>query len=146
MQRWTSDPLYVPRDPAAPWKRAALAFENVEHDGPSFRVLLYVNNPNANETTDRNVEQGYAAEFPIFAHGDCWGDAGHCDADLGPVSAFDRRPLHPLTPISVSVDITEALRGLEGQEKVTVTALAFSAQEQKADILRFTRLHLLTYD
>ena len=145
MQRWTSEPLRVPWDPGAPWRRADLAFEDVQHDGPSFRVLLYLNRPDVDEKTGRSLEAGYAAEFPVFAHGDCWGDAGHCELP-GPVNAFDRRPLHPLTPIGITVQITDALRRLEGQEQVTVTALAFSTDEAKADILRFSRLHLLTYD
>lgn len=145
MQRWTSDPLRVPRDPAAPWKRADLAFEDVQHDGPSFRVLLYLNNADADQSTGRSAEAGFAAEFPVLAHGDCW-DAGHCESDRGPVSPFDRRPMPPLTPIAISVEITDALKRLEGQERVTVTALAFSTDEKQTDILRFGRLHLLTYD
>jgi hypothetical protein len=146
MQRWTSDPLRVPRDPAAPWKRADLAFEGVQHDGPSFRVLLYLNNPDADQNAGRGAESGYAGEFPVFAHGDCWGDVGHCEVNRGPVSPFDHRPLHPLTPIGVSVEITEGLQRLADQEQVTVTAVAFSTDEDKTDVLRFTRLHLLTYD
>jgi hypothetical protein len=146
MQHWSSEPLRIPRDPAAPWKRADLEFEGVQHDGPSFRVLLYLNNSNVDDNTGRNVEAGYAGDFPVFAHGDCWGDAGHCELDQGPVSPFDHRPLHPLTPIGVSIEISDALRRLEPEEQVTVTALAFSADEEKTDILRFSRLHLVTYD
>jgi hypothetical protein len=145
MQRWTSQPLRVPQDPAAPWQHADLAFEDVEHDGPSFRVLLYLNNAEADESTDRDVAAGYAAEFPVFAHGACWGDAGHCQV-REPVSAFDHRSPHPLAPIFVSVDITDALRRAGAADQVTVTALAFSTDESKTEILRFSRLHLLTYD
>ncbi len=109
MQRWTSLPLRVSRDPSAPWRRADLAFEDLR-DGPSFRVLLYLDNPDANEHSGRDIATGYAGEFPVFAHGDCWGDAGHCEVDPGPVSPFARRSMHPLTPIGISVEITEALQ------------------------------------
>jgi hypothetical protein len=145
VQRWTSQPLRVPQDPAAPWQHADLAFENLEHDGPSFRVLLYLNNADADESSGRDVAAGYAAEFPILGHGACWGDAGHCQVNE-PVSAFDQRPQHPLTPIAVSVDITDALKRAGASGQVTVTALAFSTDESKTEILRFSRLHLLTYD
>ena len=135
----------MPQDPTAPWQRADLAFENVEHDGPSFRVLLYLNNANADESTGRDVDSGYAAEFPVFAHGACWGDAGHCEV-REPASAFDHRPPPPLTPIAVSVDVTDALRRVADEGQVTVTAVAFSTDESRTDVLRFSRLHLLTYD
>lgn len=146
MQRWTSQPLRVSRDPSAPWRRADLAFEDVRHDGSSFRVLLYLNNPDADEHSGRDAGAGYAGEFPVFAHGDCWGDAGHCDAHRAPVSAFDRRAMPALTPIGISVEITEALQRAGTADQVTVTALAFSTGENQTEILRFSRLHLLTYD
>jgi hypothetical protein len=146
MQRWTSRPLRVSRDPSAPWRRADLAFEDLHHDGPSFRVLLYLDNPDADERSGRDVGAGYAGEFPVFAHGDCWGDAGHCDAHRAPVSAFDRRSMPALTPIGISVEITEALQRAGTADQVTVTALAFSTDENQTEILRFGRLHLLTYD
>src|SRR5262245_36691056 len=49
VQRWTSEPLAVPRDPAAPWEAADLEFEGVAHDGSSFAVLLYLDNPGVPE-------------------------------------------------------------------------------------------------
>lgn len=146
MQRWTSLPLRVSRDPSAPWRRADLAFEDLRHDGPSFRVLLYLDNPDADEHSGRDIATGYAGEFPVFAHGDCWGDAGHCEVDPGPVSPFARRSMHPLTPIGISVEITEALQRVGTADQVTVTALAFSTDQSQTEILRFSRLHLLTYD
>jgi hypothetical protein len=83
----------------------------------------------------------------VFAHGDCWGDPGHCDPSRGPLHTFDRRPLHPLTPINVTVEITDALRALGPVDEVTVTALAHSTEpDKREDVLRFARLTLITYD
>jgi tyrosinase len=147
MQRWTSEPLPVPRHPGAPYARADLEFEDVAHDGPSFLVLLYFNNPDIHEDAGYDAEQGYAGHFTVFAHGECWGDPGHCDVPAGPIHAFDRRPLHPLTPVNFTVEVTASLRALGDANEVTVTALAFpSRPEHEGDLLRFERLTLVTYD
>ncbi|HWF73575.1 MAG TPA: hypothetical protein VG186_09535 [Solirubrobacteraceae bacterium] len=145
MQRWTSEPLAVPRHLAAPYARADLEFEGVLHDGPSCYVMLYLNLPDADERTGRAVAQ-FAGAFSLFAHGNCWGDAGHCDARSGPVNAFDRRLPHPLTPINMTVQVTTALRAVTADE-VTVTMLTFPvAGSDRDELLRFARLSLITYD
>lgn len=145
MQRWTSQPLPVPRHPDAPYARAALELEGLEHDGPSYYTLLYFNLPDADQHTGREVPQ-FAGAFSVFAHGNCWGDLGHCDPPIGPLHAFDRRAPHPLTPINITVDVTTALRALI-EDDVTVTGLAFPAAGSDNDNpLRFQRLTLVTYD
>jgi hypothetical protein len=147
MQRWTSDPLPVPRHPEAPYAEAELEFEDVEHDGPSFHVLFYLNNPEVTEDSGRDTKDGYAGELSVFAHGDCWGDLGHCEVPQEQATPFDRRPPHPLTPINLSVEITEALAALGEAEAVTVTALAFPVDPENTDeVLQFKPLTLVTYD
>ena len=143
MQRWTSQALALSR---TNWKRADLEFEGVEHDGASFVVHLFLNNPDADEATPRTAEERYAGYLTVFAHGDCWGDVGHCDIPE-PVSPFDRRPPHPLIPFDATVEITQALSALaEDTREVTVTALAFNKDGDEADVLRFKQLTLLTYE
>ena len=147
MQRWTSQPLPVPAFPEAPWERADLEFEDLLHDGPSYVVVLFLNNPDVAEDATPDETPGFAGHFTVFAHGDCWGDPGHCDPSGKPVHAFDRRAPHPLTPINITVEITEALQALKDVEEVTVTALAYSTEpEKREDVLRFGRLTLITYD
>ena len=147
MQRWTSDPLPVPTDPGEPWEHADLEFESLTHDGPSYTVVLFLNNPEVAEDASPDETPGFAGRFTVFAHGDCWGYAGHCDPPSGPLHTFDRRPLHPLTPINVTVEITDALRALGPVDEVTVTALAHSTEpDKREDVLRFARLTLITYD
>ena len=86
------------------------------------------------------------ATSPSFAHGDCWGDPATATR-REPVHAFDRRPPHPLTPINITVEITDALLALKDVEEVTVTALAYSTEpDKREDVLRFARLTLITYD
>ncbi len=143
MQRWTSQALPLSR---TGWKRADLEFEGVEHDGASFVVHVFLNNPDADAATPRTAGERYAGYLTVFAHGDCWGDAGHCDIPE-PVSAFDRRPPHALIPFDATLEITEALSALPGDTReITVTALAFNKNGDEAGVLRFKELTLLTYE
>lgn len=108
MQRWTSEPLAFPHYSEGGFSRADLEFEDLLHDGQSFSVALYLNNPEVAEDAGDARENGYAGTLVVFGHGDCWGDAGHCEVpnDRGP---FDRRAPHPLEPINLTLEITEAL-------------------------------------
>jgi hypothetical protein len=163
MQRWTSQPIAVP--PRTGWQRADLEFEGVEHDGVSFVMHVFLNNPDADGTTPRTPEQHYAGYLTVFAHGECWGDVGHCDVPE-PVSAFDQRPPHPLIPFDATLQITEALDALsdstgpdstgpdstgpdstgpDGTGEITVTVLAFNKNDDTDGVLRFKQLTLLTY-
>jgi tyrosinase len=142
MQRWTSRALALPA--RSGWKRADLEFEGVEHDGASFVVHLFLNTE-ANEATPHTAEERYAGYLTVFAHGDCWGDVGHCDISK-PLSPFDRRRPHPLVAFNASLEVSEALNALpETTSEVTVTALAFNKNGDEADVLRFKALTLLTY-
>jgi tyrosinase len=143
MQRWTSQAIAVP--PRTGWQRADLEFEGVEHDGPSFVIHVFLNHPDADEATPRTAEQRYAGYLTVFAHGDCWGDVGHCDVPE-PVSPFDRRPSHPLEPFDATLEITEALQALpDDVGEITVTVLAFNQTDDADGVLRFKQLTLLTY-
>lgn len=145
MQRWTSDPLPVPRH-EAPFAEASLEFEDLQHEGPSFVVYLYFGNEEVGEDAGEAGE-GFIGRLFLFGHGECWGGEGHCDVPRGPIHEFDTRPPHPLTPINLAVDCTEALRNLGDAEEATVTALAYSMEpEKKEEPLKFGRLTLVTYD
>ena len=136
----------MPRDAAAPFTHANLEFEDVEHDGPSFVVKLVINNPKVEDAVSPE-SPGYAGHFTVFGHGECWGDAGHCDIPSGPLHEFDRRRPHPLTPINVTVDVTQALLEAPEAGEVVVTALADSLDPSvTANPLRFKRLTLVTFE
>ena len=143
MQRWTSQALALPA--RSSWQRADLEFEGVEHDGASFVMHVFLNNPDADEATPHTPEQRYAGYLTVFAHGECWGDVGHCDIPE-PVSAFDQRPPHPLLPFDATLEITEALGALpDDTGEFTVTVLAFNKNADTDGVLRFKELTLLTY-
>jgi hypothetical protein len=147
MHRWTSQTLELPRDPQAPFKRVDLEFEGVEHDGNSYVALVYLNNRRVDERTGRDTSKGFAAAFSVFGHGVCWGEEGHC-AVTEPVSPFDQRPEHRLTPQNITLDITDSVTELGNVDelKVTVVAISTSAPTGRDKILRFSQLTLITYE
>ena len=145
MQRWTSQPLAVPHHPGAPYARADLEIEGVRHDGPSCYVMTYFNLPAADENSGRAIPQ-FAGAFSLFAHGRCWGDAGHCEVPSVPLTVFDRRWPHSLTPINITLTVTGALRAV-AEDELTLTVLTFPVLgTDREESLRFSRLTLLTYD
>lgn len=148
MQRWTSDPLRLPVDAEAPFKRVDLEFEDVAHDGSSYVALVYLNNKRATQRTGRDASKGFAAGFSVFAHGICWGEEGHCDIRRDPVSAFDRRPQHRLTPQNVTLDVTDSVKALGAVSEVEVTVVAVATNEpgRRSGVLRFDALTLVTYE
>jgi hypothetical protein len=146
MQRFVSKPLVVPRH-ESPYTRADLEFEDLERFGASYVGLVFLGNPEAREDTALEPDHGYAGRFTVFGHEVCFGDVDHCHV-AERVSLFDRNPEHPLTPVNITVRVTDALRRVE-TDQVSVTVLAFStspADADRQDILRFGRLTLVTYD
>jgi hypothetical protein len=149
MERWTSDPLAF-AFAEAEFSRVSLEFEGVEHDGPTFTVLTYLNNADVADDAGRDEAANFAGAFTVFAHGDCWGDIGHCEPKREPVSAFDLRPEHPLTPANFTLDITDGVKRLvanEGVSELTVTALVTSGEDPGEDkLLRFDALTLVVFE
>lgn len=146
MQRFVSKPLSVPRH-EHPYYRADLEFEGLERFGASYIGHIFLNNPEADENTTLTAKSGYATRFTVFGHAVCFGETDHCKV-AERVSPFDRNPEHPLTPVNITAEVTEALQRVEAPH-VTVTVLAYSsnpADRERQDILRFGRLTLVTYD
>lgn len=135
---------------AREFARADIEFHELDHAGPSYEGRVFINNPGANETTERLGEDGYAGAFHVFGHGGCFGDPGHCDiVERGP---FDPRPAHPLTPALKIVTATDALRSAlaaDSQElTITVVPVIFSTTPKAGrpdDVLKFTHAQIVTY-
>ena len=128
--------------------RADLMFFGIDHSGPSFEALVFLNNPGATVETERDPARGYAGSFFIFGHGGCAGDVGHCDV---PVERrdFDWRPPHQLTPATRLLMVTDALRGLlrAGEETLVVSAVAIPTRPPEAgrELPQIERVSLALY-
>ncbi len=150
MERFDSDPIPLsPAVRAGEFSAADLIFYDVEHAGPSFEALVSLNPPRAVEPS-RDREAGFAGSFVVFGHGGCFGEEGHCDIPREGKDPFDNRPLHPLTPITKMVDITEALKAIASDsEHLSVSVLAMVPGPEKPelrDALFFSAMRFVAYD
>jgi hypothetical protein len=150
MARYVTDkPLDLPgRDAAAEGRRADLIFYGVEHIGPSYIGRVFLGNEAADENTPLDATNGYAGHFTVFGHNGCAGDEGHCDVPEGPRDAFDMSPPHPLTPLTLSVEVSDALRHVKGR-KVTVTVVPIEPAADGpriSDALSFESVRIVTYE
>jgi hypothetical protein len=147
MQQWTSpEPLRLPI-PFENVKRVDLEFINVRRDTGSFTAFVYVNAGDISTESAGRDHERFAGSFSIFAPTECWGVDDHCDWTKGPVSAFDRRPPHHLSPINVSMEITDAVRGLGDPAELRITIHAARRDDPNAveGVLHFQRLTALAY-
>ena len=144
----------APAGEEAALARADLVFTGVRHAEDSFQTRVFLNNPDADDTTPATPEAGYAGSFTVFGHGGCFGDVGHCDIPTGPRRRHDRRPPHPLTPVTKTVVVTDALRRVLAQSPdglTSVSLVPIAKAPRRADcgltdrLLRFDAMELRTY-
>jgi hypothetical protein len=129
--------------------RADIVFEDVDHSGASFEARVFLNNPDADENTEKTLESGYAGAFHIFGHGGCLGDdENHCA--VHPRRPYDPRPAHPLTPGRKVVIATDAVRrALEQGDTATVTVvpilLSLTEKTGSENVLQFKQVVIISY-
>lgn len=149
MDRYRSKEIDLPLVEGQPaFTRADLIFHGLDHSRDSFEGRIFVNNPDADETTAMDPEQGYAGYFFIFGHGECAGDEGHCEVPENPDAVDDLRLPHPLRAATKPVIVTEALQRL-AEPRFTVTVVPVLPGKEGArreDVLFFDELELVTYD
>ena len=154
MAAYVSAPIegYAPM--AEPFYRADIVFYGLDHSWVSFEGRVFVNQA-ADEGTPLDLEHGYAGSFFIFGHGGCFGEDGHCDVPSGPVTPFDRRAPHQLTPTTKEVIATEAIqRAMAGEDLATLTISVVPVVRESrlakaadaAEVLKFSELAIITYD
>jgi hypothetical protein len=148
MDRYVSDRVAIPGAERNDFSRADLVFEKVDHSGDSFTAHVFLDNPDADESTPLEIEHGYAGSFTIFGHGGCAGDKGHCNVPEDQNDPEDQRLLHPLTPHTKVVRITEALKRVPGPD-VQITVVPVVPGEdapQRDDVLSFEGFQLTIYN
>jgi hypothetical protein len=150
MDRYEAAPLPLsPATQAGEFEDAQLVFYGVEHSGPSFEALVFLNTPEASVETPLELDQGFAGSFTIFGHGGCVGDPGHCDVPGHEKDPFDTRAPHALIGQTKTVDISAALKRVHADgDHLAVTVLAVMPGEKAAelrDVLNFSAMRLVTY-
>ena len=148
MDRYVSDPIEIPGAERDDFSRADLIFTKVDHSNESFVARIFLDNADADEHTPLDAENGYAGFFTIFGHGGCAGDEGHCDVPQDQSDPDDQRLLHPLTPHTKVVRITDALKRVPGPEvQITVVpVLPGDDDAQREDVLFFEGLEVAIYN
>ena len=102
--------------------RAELIFSGIEQAGPSFEGRVFLNRPDADESTPLSPADGYAGSFHVYGYG------GH--PPPGMVEEKDRRGPGgaPVAPIEkrLQVDEDALRRALEASDTLTVTVVPVS--------------------
>ena len=118
MGSYSAPPISV-----APFRGARqldLVFRGVEQAGPSFEGRVFLNNPEADESTPQAVEAGYAGSFHVYGYGE--------PAPPAIVEAKEKRVqgAAPVAPIEKRLHVDQAaLRAaLEGSDELTVTVVS----------------------
>lgn len=107
---------------------AGLEFYNVQHPKNSFEVRVFLNQDDADARTPIENNDRYAGSLYFFGHGECAGDAGHCDPSRGARGRFDLRPPYHLNPFTLYLDATECVKKMADAGEVTVKLVAVDSQ------------------
>lgn len=129
---------------------ADLEILGVEHGEASYEGRVFFNNPKADASTPKTLENGYAGSFHVFGHGGCFGDVGHCEVN-GKLDPFDLRDPHPLAPITKRVGVTDAIKYYaRANRPITITVVpVVSAANELCDtkkVFRFKEMRFLSYN
>lgn len=131
--------------------RVDLELYGVLHNNSSYEGRVFIDNPKADINTLTNPENGFAGSFYAFGHGGvCYGDKGHCKVPESQ-NHYDLRRSHPLTPLYIQVEITEAVKKLADKEEIIITIVpAVKKDDVKmqnlSETLQFEKLSIVTYD
>jgi hypothetical protein len=104
-------------------RRAELVFAGVDQAGPSFEGRVFLNNPDADATTPRTPDTGYAGAFHVYGYGE--------PAPPAIAEATKARGAGggPVAPIEKRLRIEEAAlhAALERADDLTVTVVSIPA-------------------
>jgi tyrosinase len=131
--------------------RVDLEFRGIDHSGPSYEGRVFINNPNADQTTEKNISAGYVGSFYIFGHGRCYGDEGHCEVNKER-RPYDHRPEHPLTPAVKRITITDQIKTLgtaTSQFSVTIVPILAGGskiEDGQQDLIQMEEISIITYN
>ena len=103
--------------------RSELIFRGVDQAGPSLEARVFLNNPNADETTPSEQEAGYAGSFHVYGLGEPLPPA------LADASIEREAGGPPVAPIEKRVPLDAAALGAASRQgsPLTVTVVAQAA-------------------
>jgi tyrosinase len=101
------------------FERADIVFEGVEQAGGSFEARVFLNNPEADASTPKTPEHGYAGSFHVYGYGRYPGEPGP--------------PGGPTAPMTRYVTATDAVRAAMGSGGLTVTTVAVGSGGQPGE-------------
>ena len=117
--------------------KVELRFHRVKHPKTSFEIRVFLNQPTATAATPIEDNPHYAGSIFVFGHGECGGDAGHCEPPTEERGAFDLRPPNHLTPMELSLDASEAVHKLAKtgavSSDISVTLVAVDPKGKQID-------------
>jgi hypothetical protein len=129
--------------------RVDLQFHGIDHSGSSYEGRIFINNPEADENTPKTLKNGYVGSYHIFGHGGCFGDVGHCEVTK-PISPFDYRPSHPLTPAFKRIRITDQIKKIAKDTKelaiTIVPIVSASPTAQSEDVVKLEKISIVSYN
>lgn len=117
MVPYTAPPISV--IPSRGVRRAELVFGGVDQAGPSFAARVFLNNPEADETTAQTPEMGYAGSFHVYGYG---APAPPAIAEAKAKQAAGGRPVAPIEK-RVRADEAALRSALEGADELTITVV-----------------------
>lgn len=112
----------IPISPSLASRRVELVFTGIDQAGPSFEGRVFLNNPNANESTAQTPEMGYAGAFHVYGYGTpappAIAEKARQTQGAGPVAPITKR-LRP--------DETTARAALRASDQLIVTVVPVPA-------------------
>lgn len=154
MGTFSANPITLELEaPTERFTRADFHLHGIDHSKASFEGRLFINYPDADESTPTDDQHRYVGSFWVFGHGGCAGDEGHCEVP-SERRPFDLRPEHGLTPLSTRVIVTEKLRTLtEPGEPFSLRIVPYVRPENAealptelvSNVLSLQRVDLVTY-
>ncbi|HEY2666924.1 MAG TPA: hypothetical protein VGK51_08805 [Actinomycetota bacterium] len=98
------------------FERADIVFDGVEQAGGSFEARVFLNNPEADDSTPRTPEHGYAGSFHVYGYGSYPGEPGPAGGQTAPMTRY--------------VTATDAVRAALASGDVDVTTVAVGRGDQ----------------
>jgi hypothetical protein len=104
-------------------RRADLIFAGVDQAGPSYEARVFLNKPDADESTPRTPQMGYAGSFHVYGYGQPAPPA------IAEAKARQATGSGAVAPIEKRLHVDEAAIGaaLEGADELSVTVVPVPA-------------------